>query len=102
MQSTQGSYVHTPPGAALELSLTVRTGTQFFAMTDHGPGIPATELPRLFERFHRGRGARAGAGLGLALCRKIAARHGGTVEVRSTVDAGTCVTVALPRAEAEM
>ncbi|MCW0215871.1 MAG: SpoIIE family protein phosphatase [Pseudonocardia sp.] len=69
-------------------------------LADTGTGVPAAELPRLFERFHRIRGARArseeGSGIGLALVRRLVEVHSGTVEVTSTPDVGTTVTVRLP------
>jgi signal transduction histidine kinase len=63
-----------------------------------GEGIAPDELPHLFERFYRGRGRRAEghAGLGLALVREVAERHGGTAEVRSRAGEGTCFRLTLP------
>ncbi|RYZ38620.1 MAG: response regulator [Myxococcaceae bacterium] len=69
-------------------------------VTDTGTGIPAHELPRLFERFHRIQNARArsheGSGIGLALVHELVRLHGGTLSVRSEVDQGTTFTVRLP------
>jgi signal transduction histidine kinase len=68
---------------------------------DTGTGIPEDQLPRLFERFHRVRGARSrtheGAGIGLALVHDLAALHGGTVRVESAVGSGTSFMVWIPR-----
>ena len=73
-------------------------------VTDTGTGIPADELPRLFERFHRVRGARSrsheGSGLGLVLVKDLVEAHGGTVGVDSRLSQGTTVTVDLPFAAA--
>ncbi len=70
-------------------------------VSDNGPGIPADELPRVFDRFFRGTNvgeARAsGSGLGLAITRSIAEMHGGSIEVESAVGAGTRFRVHLPR-----
>ncbi len=67
---------------------------------DTGIGIPAGQLPRLFDRFHRVPGARArtheGTGIGLALVQELVRLHGGTVTVESAVDQGTAFTVTLP------
>jgi len=67
---------------------------------DTGVGIPAGELPRLFERFHRVAGARArtheGSGIGLALVNDLVRLHGGRVEVASELGVGTAFTVILP------
>ncbi|MEU4689857.1 ATP-binding protein [Actinoplanes sp. NPDC023714] len=69
-------------------------------VADTGIGIDADELPRLFDRFHRVRGARArsheGTGIGLALVRELTRLAGGDVEVRSTPGEGTAFTVVLP------
>ncbi|MFF7565252.1 SpoIIE family protein phosphatase [Streptomyces pseudovenezuelae] len=74
-------------------------------VTDTGTGIPANELPRLFERFHRVRGARSrsheGSGLGLVLVRDLVEAHGGTVGVDSRLGQGTTLTVNLPFATAQ-
>jgi signal transduction histidine kinase len=72
--------------------------TVVFEVEDWGRGIPAQDLPHIFDRFYRGCGRRGGghAGLGLALVREIADRHGGTVGLHSRVDAGTRFTLTLP------
>ena len=67
---------------------------------DTGIGIAADELPRVFERFHRVRGARTrsheGTGIGLALVRDLVKLQGGHIEARSRVGEGTCLTVSIP------
>ncbi len=67
---------------------------------DTGTGIPAAELPHVFERFRRVQGARArtheGSGIGLALVHELVRMHGGTVAIESRVDHGTTVKVAIP------
>ena len=70
------------------------------SVRDTGIGIPAEQLPRLFERFHRVQGARSrtheGTGIGLALVQELVKLHGGTVTVESAVGQGTTFTVAIP------
>ncbi|MFD7447060.1 ATP-binding protein [Streptomyces sp. NPDC059909] len=64
---------------------------------DTGPGIPAEELPRIFDRFFRSRAARAdGSGIGLAVAAELAAAHGGTITADSTPGHGTTFTTRLP------
>jgi PAS domain S-box-containing protein len=67
---------------------------------DTGVGIPETELPKLFERFHRVEGQRSrsfeGSGIGLALVQELVRLHGGTIAVQSTTQRGTTFTVSLP------
>jgi signal transduction histidine kinase len=66
-------------------------------VTDRGRGIPEADLPRVFDRFYRGRDAPAGgSGLGLAIVRRALRDHGGRVEVTSRVGEGTTVVVWLP------
>jgi signal transduction histidine kinase len=69
-------------------------------IADTGPGIPAEDLPRVFEELYRGSNARGheGSGLGLALVRRVIDRHQGTIAVRSRRDGGrgTVFAVSLP------
>src|SRR5262249_49838539 len=67
---------------------------------DTGAGIPAQELPRLFERFHRAEGTRSrtheGSGIGLALVNDLVRLHGGEVHAVSEIGRGTAFTVSIP------
>ncbi len=67
---------------------------------DTGVGVPAEELPRLFDRFHRVEGTQGrsfeGSGIGLALVHELVGLHGGTISVDSAVGVGTTFTVSLP------
>lgn len=69
-------------------------------VTDNGTGIPACDLPHIFERFYRVDKARSrasgGIGLGLAIVQWIVDRHGGRIEVASQLGRGTTFTVLLP------
>ncbi|HMB54577.1 MAG TPA: HAMP domain-containing sensor histidine kinase [Thermoanaerobaculia bacterium] len=71
-------------------------------VSDEGPGIPAEEIPRAFERFHlrarAGRGSEDGAGLGLAIVRELSEAMGGGVEVENLPGRGARFTVLLPAA----
>lgn len=71
------------------------------SVCDTGVGIPPEHQERIFERFYRvpGRIAEEGTGLGLAIAKAIVERHGGTLQVRSRVDEGTCFNVVLPLAD---
>ena len=65
---------------------------------DHGPGIPAEDLPRVFDRFYRAPAARArpGSGLGLAIVRQLAETHGGSVHAANDPAGGARLTLELP------
>jgi PAS domain S-box-containing protein len=69
-------------------------------VSDTGVGIPAADLPRVFERFHRIDGQRGrsheGSGIGLALVQRLVRLHGGTISVVSEVGRGTTFTVVVP------
>jgi two-component system sensor histidine kinase PrrB len=69
------------------------------AVSDTGPGIPADERDRVFERFFRGTGGRRqgpGTGLGLAIVGELAGRWGGEARVSPSPEGGTRVEVRLP------
>jgi PAS domain S-box-containing protein len=69
-----------------------------FTVADRGIGIPEADLPRLFERFHRGAnvGGIEGTGLGLAIVRECVERHGGSIAVDSRIAQGSTFTVRIP------
>lgn len=91
---------HTPPGSAVEITARRVNGQVEIAVRDHGPGIPADGLERVFERFWRADPARArsrgGTGLGLAIVASLVEAHGGTIDVQSEVGEGAVFTVRLP------
>jgi signal transduction histidine kinase len=76
-----------------------------FSVRDHGIGIPAAHLGRLFQRFYRVDTGPArdigGTGLGLAICRRIVEEHGGSIEVVSTEGEGSTFTVTLPASQSQ-
>ena len=75
-------------------------------VSDTGTGIPAAELPHLFERFHRVKGARGrsyeGSGIGLALIRELVQLHGGAVRVASEPGRGSVFTISIPTGAAHL
>jgi signal transduction histidine kinase len=69
-------------------------------ITDTGVGIPAEDLPHLFERFYRGQKEQgSGTGLGLAICKKIISLHNGEIKIKSQAGKGTTMEVLLPLIE---
>ena len=89
---------YTPRGGEVTLRAGCRNGRAFLEVEDSGPGIPAAERERVFERFHRVKGTPGeGTGLGLAIVREIAHRHGAAVDVAAAASGrGTVVAVSFP------
>jgi len=86
-----------PTGGEIRLSLSPVNGHWRLTIQDEGPGIPAEEKERIFERFYRGRrGDQQGTGLGLAIVKHIALAHGGRVEVESEPGEGARFSLILP------
>ncbi len=84
----------------IEISLRVFNSSVEMQVRDTGTGIPADEIPKVFERFHRVQGARGrsyeGSGIGLALVQELVRLHGGDVRVESEVNQGSTFTVTIP------
>ncbi|HEX2697054.1 MAG TPA: HAMP domain-containing sensor histidine kinase, partial [Anaerolineales bacterium] len=89
----------TPQGGTIRIALSQQDGEAIFSVTDSGIGIPADDLPQIFNRFHRGRNTTAyeGSGLGLAIVKAITTTHGGQVEVQSAGEGkGSRFSIRLP------
>jgi PAS domain S-box-containing protein len=84
----------------IEIRLRAEGPKAVMTVRDTGVGIPAAELPRLFERFHRVQNTRSrtqeGSGIGLAMVRELVKLHGGTISAESRLGAGTTFVVTLP------
>jgi two-component system, OmpR family, sensor kinase len=91
---------YTPPGGTISIGLWNDGDWARLEVSDTGQGIPAADIPMLFERFFRSPEARRtenrGAGLGLAIVKSIVDAHGGRIEVFSEVDEGSTFRVWLP------
>jgi signal transduction histidine kinase len=93
-----------PADARITLAALAVNGRVEVSVTDTGPGIPAADLPHLFDRFYQSRQSVApstgegGKGLGLAIVKRIAELHDGAVEVDSSPGQGTRVRLTLPAA----
>ena len=98
---TSNAIKYTPDGGRISLRLHDLGDRAEVTITDNGVGIPAEDIPHLFERFYRVEKARSsdkgGTGLGLAIAREFAAAHGGDIRVSSIVGKGTTFTVTLPK-----
>ena len=89
---------YAPDDPRIEVHARSDAGQAVVSVRDHGLGIPADELPRLFQRYFRARTSTgiAGTGIGLNLVRRLVELHGGTIEVESVEGAGSTFTVRLP------
>jgi two-component system sensor histidine kinase BaeS len=90
----------TPAGGTVTVSTRQDGPSAVLEVADTGIGIPASELPRIFDRFWRGQAAAqtSGSGIGLAIAAEIVSAHGGTLTAASEPGAGTRLTLALPAA----
>jgi len=87
----------TPAGGHIRVSARDEGGRVSFAVADDGPGIPAEHQAHIFDRYWQApETARLGAGLGLFIAKAIVDAHGGSIDLRSTVGAGTTFTFAIP------
>ncbi|MBL8057366.1 MAG: hypothetical protein JNK29_11735 [Anaerolineales bacterium] len=93
---------YTPAGGAVTVSARLEAGQVLVAVQDTGEGIPADDLPFIFEKLYRARRTRGrpveGSGLGLTIAQQIARAHGGELTVQSELGRGTTFTLSLPAA----
>ncbi len=91
---------YAPAGTRVELAAQPRPGSLELTVQDDGPGIPAAELPHVFDRFWRAEKSRnratGGSGLGLAIVKHLVEAHGGHIQVSSQIGAGTRFSIRLP------
>ena len=88
----------TPPGGHVVVTSTRQGEAVVVSVRDTGPGIPADELPALFEKYwrHKRHAHQDGSGLGTFIVKSLVEAHGGRVEVESVLGTGTCFKVILP------
>lgn len=92
---------HSPRDGRVSVSVAADGRWARIAVADQGEGIAAEDLPHVTEPFFQGRGARGGHGLGLAIVRAVAERHGGRLDIRSAPENGTTVELTLPAGAAK-
>jgi heavy metal sensor kinase len=90
----------TPRGGIVSVRVRARDGIGILEVSDNGIGIPAGDLPHVFDRFYRVDAARSredgGAGLGLSIVRSICSAHGAEIEVNSATGSGSCFRLKFP------
>lgn len=87
-----------PPDGPVDVSLQAAGGWAVLEVADRGPGIDPSDLPRVFERFYRGKSRRPGSGLGLAIVAAVAQAHGGSAEIAPRPGGGSIARLRLPLA----
>jgi two-component system phosphate regulon sensor histidine kinase PhoR len=100
----ENAHRFSPEGQPVEVSATRREAVVEVMVRDHGPGIPPTDLPRIFERFYkvdrartrRGEAGGEGTGLGLAIARHLVVAHGGRIWAEAAAGGGTAFLFELP------
>jgi signal transduction histidine kinase len=91
---------HTPRGGCVRIMLDAPFDGVEIKVADTGAGIPADDLPRIFDRFYKG-AASTGSGLGLTIAKRLVEAHGGTLRAESRVGSGTAMAVFLPRQQTD-
>jgi len=98
----RNALVHTPAQTPIDISLSTEDSVARLAVADHGPGLAADDLDRIFEPFYRADPSRSrdsgGAGLGLSIVSAVVTAHGGHVKVHETEGGGATFEVELPLA----
>lgn len=98
---------YTPPGTPIEVSARIEGEKVIMSVADRGPGIPTTDLTRVFDKFYRvlheqhAAGYPAGSGLGLAVCKGLVEAHGGRIWAAAREGGGLVIVVELPVGERE-
>jgi signal transduction histidine kinase len=96
----ENAVAHTGKGDTIKVTARQLDKLVEISVTDSGEGIPAKELPNIFERFYRVDKSRSrslgGTGLGLAIVKHIAIAHGGRVAVESSPGKGSAFSILLP------
>jgi signal transduction histidine kinase len=96
----QNAIKYSPEGSRVRVTLSADEREAAISVADEGGGIPAEDLPLVFDPFFRSKSAgdAPGTGLGLSVARQIVAAHGGRIDVQSQPGHGSTFTVVLPRA----
>ena len=91
------AIAHSPAGGTVTVGIRPARNAARLTVDDQGPGIPAADIPRVFDRFWRGPNApEGGTGLGLAIAAWIVERHGGTISADNRPEGGARFEVSLP------
>jgi len=98
-QLLENAAHYAPAPSAIRIAASVTDGGLAIAVRDHGPGIPESDLPHVFDRFHRGvnaKGRRSGTGMGLAIAKGVLAVERGHLIAENCADGGARFTIVVP------
>lgn len=95
------SFKFTPSGGSISLTAHFAEGVFIFRIKDTGCGIAEEELPKIKEKFYKGKSSKSQNGIGLSICDEIIRLMHGTMEIKSRTDQGTEVLITLPQQERE-
>ena len=87
---------HGGAGGRIEAAVSVQGDQAVLTVRDHGPGIPAEELPFVKQKFYKGSSKARGSGIGLAVCEEIVQLHNGSFHIANAEGGGAIVTICLP------
>ena len=106
MNLVDNAVKYTPPGSQIHIRAQAAEDRVALSVADNGPGIPDDQKSKIFDMFYTGSNrlgdSRRSLGLGLGLCRSIAAAHGGTLTVADNIPHGAVFSFTLPRGEVTM
>jgi two-component system, OmpR family, sensor histidine kinase KdpD len=91
------AVVHTPAGTTIGIDVHVKNNQCFFIVTDSGPGIPQSDIKKVFDKFYRAEGTTTGGtGLGLPIAKGFIEAHRGSLSVRNRTSGGAEFTIEIP------
>jgi signal transduction histidine kinase len=90
------AFRFTPPGGKIDFNTNCEDGKVIFIIKDSGCGISQEELPKIKERFYKGKNEKSRNGIGLSICDELATCMGGSLSIKSELGSGTEVTVIMP------
>lgn len=90
------AFKFTPENGTVELKVTTESDRLIIIVKDSGIGIPDEDLPRVTEKFFKGKSSKSSNGIGLSICKEIVDLHNGELEIRSQLDKGTEVLIKIP------
>ncbi|MCM0647490.1 HAMP domain-containing histidine kinase [Clostridium swellfunianum] len=94
------AFKFTPAGGRVMLRAFSKEGWIILCVTDNGTGIDEVDLPRVREKFYKGKNIKSHTGIGLSICDEIVKLHDGELKIESKLNEGTCISVKLPIEEA--